>query len=374
MSLNFYKITPIDTLFFRDGRPYNLGESNQNDVESMFPPTPFTVVGGLRAAIAKNLGWNGKGTWGNVNQITDKIGNHNNLGSINFYGPFIMIENETNKSNEILYPLPKNIRLKIKKSEETEKKYIKSYEVKKIKPTNKITSDLGTIDFPMEPENNEDSDSKYIYINGYVNKKDLETLLSEDNPTNKINIYTNDNIFENEYTVGIKRNASKLTVEEGNLFSRQFVRMKSKVHFVIGCDGCEELSTKIDRSLIMLGGESKGAYVQKIDNIELPNVKVNYDSKFIVYFATPTRLDGISLNGEIKEIGNAKLVSGCIDKPVMIGGWDFNEGPQELKSFIPQGTVFFMEKEGNDTIDNLNNKKIGDSSNFGFGHILIGKW
>jgi|GEM_PF-3952296 len=371
MNLNFYKISPLDTLFFRDGHPYNLGESNQNNVESIFPPNPYTIVGGLRAAIAKNLGWDGKSSW--TDQITSKIGSDDNLNNLSFYGPFIMVENDKNK--EILFPLPKNIRLK--KSEENNdinEKPIKSYQLKKIKPNNTLLSDIGEINYPLEP--NDDS-GKYIYINGYVNKSDLERLLEdeEENIINEINVYTNDYIFEKEYIVGIKRNASKLTVEEGNLFSRRFVRMKDNIHLIIGCHGCEELLTKINGSLIMLGGESKGAYVQKIDNIELPKVKSNHGSKFIVYFATPTRLSSeISLNKEIKDIKNAKLVSGCIDKPAMIGGWDSRKGPKELKPFIPAGTVFFMENNKNDGIEDLNNTKIGEDSNFGFGHILIGKW
>ncbi len=43
---------PLDTLFFRDGRPFNQGEGN-GGVESLFPPSPTTLVGAARVALAR---------------------------------------------------------------------------------------------------------------------------------------------------------------------------------------------------------------------------------------------------------------------------------------------------------------------------------
>jgi CRISPR/Cas system CMR-associated protein Cmr3 (group 5 of RAMP superfamily) len=40
---------PIDTLFFRDGAPFNAGETGF--IKSIFPPTPQTGYGFSRAAL-----------------------------------------------------------------------------------------------------------------------------------------------------------------------------------------------------------------------------------------------------------------------------------------------------------------------------------
>ena len=65
MSTRTILLTPIDAWFFRDGRPYNQGESGQTDVRSLFPPFAPTVVGTLRAALAVGQGWNGRESWAN---------------------------------------------------------------------------------------------------------------------------------------------------------------------------------------------------------------------------------------------------------------------------------------------------------------------
>ena len=52
---------PIDSWFFRDGTPFTTNSTPQEDVSSLFPPYPPTVVGALRAALALEKGWPGRG-------------------------------------------------------------------------------------------------------------------------------------------------------------------------------------------------------------------------------------------------------------------------------------------------------------------------
>ena len=42
------ELQPLDTLFFRDGKPFNKGEENWAD--AIFPPFPATIYGALRTA------------------------------------------------------------------------------------------------------------------------------------------------------------------------------------------------------------------------------------------------------------------------------------------------------------------------------------
>ena len=67
MTFKAYKLTPVGSWFFRDGRPYNQGESTLADIKSLFPPFAVTAVGAIRASFARDLardqGWNGKGDW-----------------------------------------------------------------------------------------------------------------------------------------------------------------------------------------------------------------------------------------------------------------------------------------------------------------------
>ena len=45
------ELQPVDTWFFRDGTPFTMGKAPQENVGSVFPPHPATVVGAIRAAL-----------------------------------------------------------------------------------------------------------------------------------------------------------------------------------------------------------------------------------------------------------------------------------------------------------------------------------
>ena len=47
-----FVLAPTDTLFFRDGRPYNQDDDGLAHARSLFPPHPSTLTGALRAALA----------------------------------------------------------------------------------------------------------------------------------------------------------------------------------------------------------------------------------------------------------------------------------------------------------------------------------
>jgi len=234
--MTYYKIEPVDTLFFRDGRPYNMEEKQMN-VESIFPPSPYTVAGAIRASLALNIGWDGKGDWDN--NIKAKLGDGNNLGPLKFSGPYIT------KGDEILFSVPRCLM-----GRKVSNKDNKWENFARLKPGTGIKSDAGKIRFPMLEGNPE----KMKNINGYVTFEDMKKLLWNDN-IEDIKIILNDDIWKKEPNVGIKRKESSLNVEEGNLFSRSFVRLGRKINIVSGVTGIDEEL----KGTLMLGGEAKAA-------------------------------------------------------------------------------------------------------------------
>ena len=85
------RLEPVDTWFFRDGTPFTKGDSPQENVGSLFPPPPATVVGALRAALARSRGWGGRGSW--PPEICEILGDGpDDLGQLRFDGPFLLRE------------------------------------------------------------------------------------------------------------------------------------------------------------------------------------------------------------------------------------------------------------------------------------------
>jgi CRISPR/Cas system CMR-associated protein Cmr3 (group 5 of RAMP superfamily) len=63
----YFQLSAIDTLMFRDGRPFNQGDTGASEAVSIFPPLPPTIIGAIRAALWKHKGgpWPSNGSLGN---------------------------------------------------------------------------------------------------------------------------------------------------------------------------------------------------------------------------------------------------------------------------------------------------------------------
>lgn len=101
--------------------------------------------------------------------------------------------------------------------------------------------------------------------------------------------------------------------------------------------------------------------------------------QYTVIFITPAQLNGDGWqqpNGTLADLPG-RIVSACVGKPVLIGGWDSNsKTPQALEPYLPAGSIFFMEAPASDlaNIQTKHNTKIGHKTAWGYGHILIGAW
>ena len=96
------QLQPVDTWFFRDGTPFTMGKAPQENVESLFPPHPFTIAGALRAGLARSKGWNGRERW--KREICDVLGDGpEDLGTLSLDGPFLLREGQP------LFRIPRHV-------------------------------------------------------------------------------------------------------------------------------------------------------------------------------------------------------------------------------------------------------------------------
>ncbi|MGC8691067.1 MAG: type III-B CRISPR module-associated Cmr3 family protein [Caldisericum sp.] len=79
-------IEPFDTVFFRDGKPFDAG--NDFVSFSIFPPSPSTFYGALRTYII--MQYSNLSNFRSDTKITNVVGTDaNNLGSLKIYGPYL---------------------------------------------------------------------------------------------------------------------------------------------------------------------------------------------------------------------------------------------------------------------------------------------
>ena len=369
MTSMTFKLTPVDSWFFRDGRPFNLGETH-SDLKSLFPPFGPTVVGAIRASLARGMGWNGLGSWNG--KIKEKLGDGQRLGDLRFKGPFLIriVDNQ----EEILFPAPLHLLGKPPKEEGGQWSRII-----KLRPGKSVDCDLG--DDIRLPRADNATGLKSLY-GCYLNALDFKKVL-DGGDLNEIAPIAPEQLWNFDFSVGIKRRFETKTVEEGALYSAYRVRLRPDVGLAMQLDGLE-CDIKM-ASTLPLGGESRMAYVEILKNPlnlpKAPEIRPSDDGKtrFAVIHLTPGFFEDNwpSPGEELSGISGAKVVSACMERPVRIGGWDsLNREPIPLRPFLPSGTTWFCETETcpNTTIQGLQGHHIGSLIDLGFGQIVIGSW
>jgi CRISPR-associated protein Cmr3 len=364
-----FKITPVDSWFFRDGRPFNLGETH-SDLKSLFPPFGPTIVGAIRASLARDMGWNGKGSWnGKIKRI---LGDGQRLGDLRFKGPYLirMVDNQ----EEMLFPAPLHLLGQPPKEEDGQWSRIT-----KLIPGKGVDCDLG--DDVRLPRADNTTGLKSLY-GCYLNAKDFRKVL-EGVDLCGIAPIAPEQLWNFDFSVGIKRKFETRTAENGALYSAYRVRLRPGVGLAVQLDG---LGAEIKvASTMPLGGESRMANVEILkEQLSLPvapETRPSDDGKtrFAVIHLTPGYFEGNWPGpGEVLSgISGVKVVSACMERPVRIGGWDsLNKEPMPLRPFLPPGTTWFCEAETcpNETIQDLHGHHIGRLFELGFGQIVIGSW
>lgn len=380
MSTRTILLTPIDAWFFRDGRPYNQGESAQTDVRSLFPPFAPTVVGTLRAALAVGQGWNGRESWDD--DLHPILGNgFDDLGKLQFHGPFLV------RDGKCLFPVPLHLLGRAADHAiSTLPFWLPSAFLAPNLMGRVLESDLGPVRFPVSIRSNgqhgelKEPTGLWITAAGYSRilrgeVPDAETLV----PSSAL--------WKTEQRVGLARNHDHRAAEEGALYSPEYVRLLRGVELATVVEGVPEDWTFPD--LIVLGGESRMAQCEsrayEFPLPQLPDDMIRESNRFTVSLLSPLCLPKDS-SGRIVSpmpgqsfpgLTGSTVVSACVGRPVHIGGWNSLKGePLSLISYLPTGSTWFCEADSAalDYILALHGRHVGERTPYGFGQIALGAW
>lgn len=360
--MNYLKLTPLDSWFFRDGRPFHQGEASV-DIESIFPPSAFTVVGAIRAYFAGMMGWR-DGKWNE--EIIRILGDGYNLGPLGFRGPFL--GRGTKEGVEPLFPVPLHM---LGKSEGS-----KNHEFCLLAPGEGIECDLGKAQLPAAKSN----EGMKALTRHYLTAENLENVLQ--GRVNDLTIVASKDLWDTEYAVGLARDGLSRTAKEGSLYSSRKIRLKERACLLIGIEGMrDDLEGKF---FLPMGGESRMTIAEKIEiknnlfrNTELQLEPRNHIIRFTVTHLTPAWLDRWPSPGEGLPGVPGRVISACLARPLRIGGWDSVKGePVALKPFIRPGSTWFCEtdKDNREAVLRLHGCRIGEYTSFGFGEVVIGAW
>jgi len=307
------KIQAIDTLFFRAGKPFSMGE--ETSIETKLIPSPTVFWGAIftRLLVDNKL----------QTHETDKL----KIGRV-----FLCDE----KNHRFLLPAPADLFIDKDKNIYTEK----YQEVKELFVSSNISAT-----YIVTPDT--EKDVKRIE-NSFIEIYSFAPYISKFN--NDITIFNLTEILVLENKIGIKRDNSTNITETGILYRIPMLRFKDNWSYLVEyeIEGEKQLE---NNGILKLGGEGKTA---QFSNYEKPLLEISKECVvekeefFKIYASSPLILksyDFISWLKLFKETLNSwELVSISNSTPISVGGWDLEKRkPKPMKKAMPAGSVFVFK-------------------------------
>lgn len=365
------KIKALDTLFFRDGKPFGMDEATWAD--GIFPPPPSVFYGAIRSAYIAQVDAN--------KSLADRV-----LASEKLKIKRIFIEIETLSSKKIMLFAPLDFVVE-NEGNEDENTYLLVLSSAQSNTHSSISNNK--YDYLLKvPKNNGEEVIVENIEGGLLNDSKFDDYLSGQAPS----VYQKiSDVRTLEPKVGIGRDNMLNVADEGKLYRVGLSRLVGKegsVNFIVEFEGLEAFPEK---GFVKLGGEGKSATYEvykkpdgKEYNIDFE--QINFDKVFKVYLATPALfgngwfpkwLDG-DLVGNIPNTKTTiKLLTACVGKPISIGGFDIAmKEPKPMQKAVPAGSVYYFElTEGSqeDVFTFFHQNNISDEkANEGFGLAFVG--
>jgi CRISPR-associated protein Cmr3 len=389
--MNMLIFDPLDTLFFRDGRPYNQGEQ-QADVESLFPPPAPTLIGAVRAALARGQGWrDNQGNW--PDSLQEVLGSsHDDLGQLVFAGPYLarrstLANIDTTSVCDLLFPAPAHL-LRCKADTENSQPPLAL-----LQPGPAHRCDLADqVSLPsVTPGVHVDTGGWKSCAGQWLMRTSMAAVLAGNAPDpDKKQILESKALWRYEPRTGNQRNDQTRTVSAGEqgeherLYSSAHIRLERDIVLAMGVEGLPP--QWLPQSPTRLGGEGRMAAIELIpDSTALPEcpelLPVEGRLRYQVILITPMDINRPGWptpeNAQAYAGLPGKIISACTGRPTWIGGWNgLASKPIALMPHLPAGSVLYMETKSADLerVKALHGSKIGARTQWGFGQLLIGTW
>lgn len=354
-------ISALDTLFFRDGKPFSMGEESWAD--GVFPPYPSVLYGALRTWYIMNKGE------GVSQELIDESGDiilrgimYQHQGAIYLPLPMDFVEPKGKTAEQIAEEERKKRYSVIKLSRHEEVVLSNSFLSKLLMPPSDI-KEVGSFENGLM-----DMPSFKRYLEGTLKTYDTAVKLSDLAPS--------------EPKVGIGRDNYTGTSDEGKLY-RVGMRRLEDLEILLDLELPQDDLQSASRFL-KLGGEGKVAIFRERGKIGR-SARIDKDiielkeKRFKLYLATPAFFkDGWRPDLEKKFGIKADLIAAAIGKPEHIGGFDMaKRKAKPMLKAVPAGSVYYFESEepAEKVLAKIQGESMSDFlSEQGFGITYVGNY
>lgn len=322
------RINAFDTLFFRDGRPFSMGEDSW--ASGVFPPAPSVLYGVLRSAFLAQAGFSEENIAASANLCIKKI----------------VLEGELLRTGvrRRIFLLPTDLM-----ELEVEKTY--RYSVQTAKATQSQASYHTALTHQLFPSwiNGEepeaiDQDKYFILEEDLIDYLQTATVSTTELPGRE-------KFMGLEPKVGIGRENMTRSTAEGQLYRVGLNRMTGssyQLHILVEFEGLPLAET----GLLKIGGEGKtAAYSQVETPIDVACSDLSSDY-FKLYLASPaifkqgwlpSWVNADTLEGVYQGV-KLKLIAANVSSPQSVGGFDIAaRRPKAMLKTVPAGSVYYFQ-------------------------------
>lgn len=366
-------IQPHDVLLFRDGKPFSAGTDVR--ARSLFPPTPFTLQGAIRARVLFSSQVSPaeyvQGQTQEAQTLQQLIGpSKGGYGQLRLRGPFLA---RREKGQWVRYfPVPADV-----------VGLNGGFEL--LKPLQQFPGRSNLPDGLLMPWLC--TDKRVEEKRGWISEKDLWAYFQE----NKlVKVWEETEFVEREHRFGIAIERVRRTVRESYLYLAEFLRLKEDVALWVDVDGISETDLGGKTGFLQLGGEARVAYyeVQQAAPDPIPTPPNPLPRRFKVVLLTPAWFSGgwQPRGGNWGQFfsGSVRLVSAIISRYQPIGGAYVDDKRRReafqkpMRRFVPAGSVYFFEHDGTASWTGMPFTETpsgeGSCGQIGFGACAIGEW
>jgi CRISPR-associated protein Cmr3 len=340
----------LDTWFFREARPH--GSVGSSELASVFPPPLRTLLGALRTLIGDSWFARHGGDWRGFKDnpaLQAIIGFGDDLGPLRVSGPFLRLHGKR------LHPAPANLMVK-------EQGGAKHYFLLDL--SGPVRCDLGRVHLPAFPQQvaglDELAGSKPVQ--DWLSDAGLQAVLEGRSPA-ATEVVHSEQLFAEEPRLGIGRDNSRNSVQEGLLYQTRHLRLQAGVTVELQLHGLSDPSLLPEQTTLRLGGEGRMAGLRTEGGsaaLGLPVADIPA-AAFAIYALTPMvcaaelpagvpagfvrsrHQDADVWEGRLGDL-ELRLLSVACQRPVREGGWDMaSHQARPVLSLLAPGSVIYVQ-------------------------------
>ncbi len=347
-------IEPLDTLFFRDGRPFEAGTRGASSAL----PWPQTVAGALRSALLDMAGCDfaalgsairgGLGFAEAASRQGDAVAR---AADVRFRGPWFAMNDEIMVSAPATLQRDRGI----------------GGELVRFDPLGSLLpgwtgDDSGR--YPLWPRKRARTEA----LGGhFITLAGLRDFLAGRTPPVEA-LFSPTDLYGYDRRTGVSVNAARQTAEDGLLYGVSLLALKEKVSIVVEAEGpAAALDIFPNEFVAPMGGEGRHVLIRRRGAVRWPTIP-SQDGRRLLMLVTPGVFDG----GWRPE--GLSCAAAAVPQAQAVSGWDLARGgPKPTRFVVPAGAVYFLEGEAPVGLVAGNLSGLEDAA-LGWGCFVEGVW